>query len=48
MEEFYDIYDRVVKRCLSLSSKSTIHLINGLYDTGYPDDERRGYHLAYV
>lgn len=44
MEEFHDIYDRVVKRCLSLSSKSTIHLINGLYDTGYPDDSQVTYH----
>lgn len=38
MKEIHDIYDRVAKRCLSLSPKTTIYLINGLYHTDYSPD----------
>ncbi len=32
------IYDKICKRILTLSSKSVINLINGLYGTDYPTD----------
>ena len=38
MKQFHTIFDRVAKRCLSLSPKTTIRLINGLYGTDYPLD----------
>lgn len=38
MEKIHDIYDRIAKRCISLSDKCTINLINGLYGTKYPVD----------
>ena len=38
MKQFHTIFDRVAKRCLSLSPKTTIQLINGLYGTNYPLD----------
>ena len=44
MRNIHDIYDRACKRCLSLSQKSTILLINGLYDKDYPPDSAVTYH----
>lgn len=38
MKQFHTIFDRVAKRCLSLSPKTTIRLIHGLYGTDYPLD----------
>lgn len=38
MEQIYTIYDRISKRCLSLSNQSTVNLINGLYGKAYPLD----------
>ena len=43
MENIHDIYDRVAKRCISLSSRCTINLINGLYGTDYPIDSEVTY-----
>lgn len=37
-KQIYTIYDRISKRCLSLSKHSTINLINGLYHKAYPLD----------
>ncbi len=37
-ENLRDIYDRIAKRCLSLSARCTIKLINGLFGTDYPID----------
>lgn len=37
-QRLHDIYDRVAKRCISLSAKCTVNLINGLYGTDYPPD----------
>lgn len=34
----YQLYDRIFKKILTLSSKSVINLINGLFDTDYPLD----------
>lgn len=34
----HTIYDRIGKRCLALSKRSTIQLINGLYEKNYPED----------
>lgn len=34
----YQIYDKVFKKILTLSSTSIINLINGLFDTHYPPD----------
>ncbi len=38
MEEIYQIYDKAVKRILTLSNKAVINLINGLFGTNYPTD----------
>ena len=43
MQNIHDIYDRIAKRCLSLSSRCTIHLINGLFGTHYPTDSNVTY-----
>lgn len=34
----YQIYDKVFKKILTLSSTSIVNLINGLFDTHYPPD----------
>lgn len=34
----YQIYDKVFKKILTLSSTAVINLINGLFDTDYPTD----------
>lgn len=44
MEQLHTIYDRIGKRCLSLSQKTTVQLINGLYGTEYPEDSTVDYH----
>lgn len=44
MKETHDIYDRIAKRCLTLSTRCTINLINGLYGTDYPVDSKVTYH----
>lgn len=36
--EIYHIYDKIFKKILTLSTKSVIHLINGLFGTDYPPD----------
>lgn len=43
MERIHDIYDRIAKRCVSLSGRSTVNLINGLYGTNYPVDSEVSY-----
>lgn len=40
----HDIYDRICKRCISLSGRATIMLINELYGKDYPLDSRVDYH----
>lgn len=42
--EYHDIYDRIAKRCLSLSTRCTVFLINGLFGTDYPPDSDVDYH----
>ena len=44
METLHNIYDKACKRCLSLSKKSTILFINGLYEKNYPLDSEVIYH----
>ncbi|MBE5927277.1 MAG: hypothetical protein E7270_09980 [Lachnospiraceae bacterium] len=39
-----EIYDRIFKKILTLSNKSVINLINGLFDTDYPLDSVITYH----
>lgn len=34
----YQIYDKIFKKILTLSSKAVINLINGLFETDYPLD----------
>ena len=41
---FHDIYDRICKRCISLSGRATIMLINELYGKDYPLDSQVDYH----
>ncbi len=43
IENVYQIYDRIFKRILSLSSKAVISLINALFDTDYPADSKITY-----
>ncbi|MBO5279026.1 MAG: hypothetical protein J6B06_06030 [Lachnospiraceae bacterium] len=37
-QKIHQIYDKVFKKILTLSSKSVINLINGLFETDYPPD----------
>ena len=43
MNEIYQIYDKAFKRILTLSEKTVINLINGLFDTDYPTDSKITY-----
>ncbi len=43
MKEIYQIYDKAFKRILTLSEKTVINLINGLFDTDYPTDSKITY-----
>ena len=43
MNEIYHIYDKAFKRILTLSEKTVINLINGLFDTDYPTDSKITY-----
>ena len=38
-----DIYDRIFKRILTLSGKAVINLINGLFETCYPESSTLTY-----
>lgn len=42
--EVYHIYDKIIKRILTLSSTAVINLINGLFDTNHPTDCPIVYH----
>lgn len=42
-ESIYQIYDKIFKKILTLSSKAVINLINGLFDTEYPTDSEITY-----
>lgn len=44
MKQLHTIYDRIGKRSLSLSQRTTVQLINGLYGTDYPEDSPVDYH----
>ena len=37
-EQIPHIFDKVFKKILTLSTKSVINMINGLFGTHYPDD----------
>ena len=43
MNEIFQIYDKAFKRILTLSEKTVINLINGLFDTNYPTDSKITY-----
>ena len=43
MNEIYQIYDKAFKRILTLSEKTVINLINGLFETNYPTDSKITY-----
>lgn len=43
MEKYHDIYDRIAKRCLTLSNRAIIQFINGIYGTDYPLDSKITY-----
>ncbi len=43
MKEIHQIYDKAFKRILTLSEKTVINLINGLFDTNYPTDSKITY-----
>lgn len=42
-QTIYQIYDKLIKKILTLSSTAIIHLINGLFDTDYPLDSKITY-----
>ena len=42
-KSIYQIYDKIFKKILTLSTKSVINLINGLFDTDYPTDSKITY-----
>ena len=46
MKEIYHIYDKAFKRILTLSEKTVINLINGLFDTDYPTNSKITYNWA--
>lgn len=39
----YQIYDKMFKKILTLSSLSVVNLINGLFGTDYPKDSKVSY-----
>lgn len=39
----YQIYDKIFKKILTLSSTAVVNLINGLFDTAYPTDSSISY-----
>ena len=43
MKEIFQIYDKAFKRIITLSEKTVINLINGLFDTDYPTDSKITY-----
>lgn len=43
MEQIREFYKHITKRCICLSSRCTINLINGLYGTDYPPDSKVTY-----
>ena len=43
MNEIHHIYDKAFKRVLTLSEKTVINLINGLFDTDYPTNSKITY-----
>jgi hypothetical protein len=42
-DRIYQLFDKTFKKILTLSSKSVINLINGLFQTDYPTDSRITY-----
>ena len=46
MKEIFQIYDKAFKRILTLSEKTVINLINGLFDTDYPTNSKITYNWA--
>lgn len=43
MEKYHDIYDRIAKRCLTLSSRAIVQFVNGVYGTDYPVESKVTY-----
>ena len=43
-KEVHQIYDKIFKKILTLSEKAVINMINGLFDTDYPEDSTIEYH----
>ena len=43
MQEIHQIYDKALKRILTLSNKAVINLINGLFGTNYPTNSKITY-----
>ena len=47
-KKIHQIYDKMFKKILTLSKKSVINMINGLFDTDYPLDSDITYHWTEV
>lgn len=37
-EEVHNIFDKIFKKCITLSAKAVVRMINGIFGTDYPDD----------
>ncbi len=42
-EQIYQIFDKIIKKILTLSAIAVINLINGLFGTNYPKDSTISY-----
>ncbi len=41
--EIREIFDKIFKKCITLSTKSVVRMINGIFGTDYPDDSKLTY-----
>ena len=43
--EIREIFDKIFKKCITLSAKSVVRMINGIFDTDYSDDCKLTYYI---
>lgn len=43
MNQYHDMYDRVAKKCLTLSNRAIIQFINGTFGVNHPLDSKVTY-----
>ncbi len=42
-ENISQIFDKIFKKCITLSAKSVVRMLNGMFNTDYPDDSKLTY-----